>query len=201
MVKLVTKRLKTRRRTSPSKTERITHSLLHTNDNENSQQSCFDNNAGRAIDLFKWWLSCVNHTWPCGGVIEKFILNQQQFLEGRKVQSALFTFTFLKSNTCVALVSIQWKRSMLLFIYSLFEFSLCFYATVGTNGINKLVHSYPLRLLAVCFFSRNFSRDYEETLFSLKENGTRHGRGTDEKKNRLQTLLMFLKIFTPVKII
>ena len=58
------------------------------------------------------------------------------------------------------------------------------------------------RLLAVCFFfSQNFSRDYEETLFSLKENGTRHGRGTDEKKNRLQTLLMFLRIFTPVKII
>ena len=37
--------------------------------------------------------------------------------------------------------------------------------------------------------------------FSLKENGTRHGRGTHEKKNRLQPLLMFLRTFTLVKII
>ena len=29
--------------------------------------------------------------------------------------------------------------------------------------------------------ARNFSN--EETLFSLKENGTRHGRGTHKKKN------------------
>ena len=42
-------------------------------------------------------------------------------------------------------------------------------------------------------FSRNFSRDYEERLFSLKENDTRRGRGTHEKKNRPQTFLMFLR--------
>ena len=41
---------------------------------------------------------------------------------------------------------------------------------------------------------------YEERLFSLKENGMRHGFGTHEKKNRLQTLLMFLRTFTLVKI-
>ena len=39
------------------------------------------------------------------------------------------------------------------------------------------------------------------SIFSLKENGTRHGRGTHEKKNRLQPLLMFLRTFTLVKII
>ena len=50
------------------------------------------------------------------------------------------------------------------------------------------------------FLSKYFSRDYEERLFSIKENGTRHGRGTHEKKNRLQPLLMFLRIFTLVKI-
>ena len=36
--------------------------------------------------------------------------------------------------------------------------------------------------------------------FSLKENGTKHRRGAREK-NRLQTLLMFLRTSTPVKII
>ena len=50
------------------------------------------------------------------------------------------------------------------------------------------------------FLSKYFSSDYEERLFSLKENGTRHGRGTHEKKNRLQPLLVFLRIFTLVKI-
>ena len=39
------------------------------------------------------------------------------------------------------------------------------------------------------------------SIFRLKENGTRHGHGTHEKKNRLQTLLMFLRTFTLVKII
>ena len=39
------------------------------------------------------------------------------------------------------------------------------------------------------------------SIFSLKENGTRHCRGTHEKKNRLQPLLLFLKTFTLVKII
>ena len=39
------------------------------------------------------------------------------------------------------------------------------------------------------------------SIFSLKENGTRHGHGTHEKKNRLHPLLMFLRTFTLVKII
>ena len=40
------------------------------------------------------------------------------------------------------------------------------------------------------FFSRNFNRQYEGRLFSLKENGTRHGPGTHhwQKKNRLMIL-------------
>ena len=41
------------------------------------------------------------------------------------------------------------------------------------------------RLLAVCFSLEIFSSDYQETLFSLKENGTRHGRGTHEKSRLL----------------
>ena len=69
----------------------------------------------------------------------------------------------------------------------------------------KEVHGKP-RLHVDCWqsvFPSKFQQglDYEETLFSLKENGTRHGRGADETKNRLQTLLVFLRIFTPVKII
>ena len=32
------------------------------------------------------------------------------------------------------------------------------------------------------FFSQNFSRDYEERLFSLKENGTRHGCRTHTRR-------------------
>ena len=39
------------------------------------------------------------------------------------------------------------------------------------------------------------------SIFSLKENGTKHGRDTHKKKNRLQPLLMFLRTFTLVKII
>ena len=38
--------------------------------------------------------------------------------------------------------------------------------------------SATLHMLAVGFLSKYFSRDYEERLISLKENGTRHGRGT-----------------------
>ena len=51
------------------------------------------------------------------------------------------------------------------------------------------------------FFFLNFRRDYEERWLSLKENGTRNGHGTCEKKNRLQTLLTYLGTFTLVKII
>ena len=60
------------------------------------------------------------------------------------------------------------------------------------------------RLLAGCF-SLEISvgimrRDYLD-LFSQEENGMTHGPGTHEKKNRLQTLLLFLRTFTLVKII
>ena len=49
-------------------------------------------------------------------------------------------------------------------------------------------------LLVVCF-------SLEISAGIMKENGTRHRRGTQEKKNRLQALLMFLSTFTLVKII
>ena len=61
-------------------------------------------------------------------------------------------------------------------------------------------HSF-IRLLAACFSLEISAEINKETIFSPKENGTRHGSGTHEKKNRLQTLLMFLRTFTPVKII
>ena len=43
--------------------------------------------------------------------------------------------------------------------------------------------------------------DYKARHLSLKENGMRHGLGRHEKKNRLQTVLMFLRTLTLVKII
>ena len=49
-------------------------------------------------------------------------------------------------------------------------------------------------------FLSKFQQELGENI-SLKENETRHWRGTHEKKNRLQTLLMFSRTFTLVKII
>ena len=47
--------------------------------------------------------------------------------------------------------------------------SIGFYNEVETAG-------------SLFFFPRNYSRDYEERLSSLKENGTRHGRSTHETR-------------------
>ena len=45
---------------------------------------------------------------------------------------------------------------------------------------------YMTKTAGSLFFPRNFSRDYEarRVRFSLKWNGTRHGRGTHEKKKQ-----------------
>ena len=67
------------------------------------------------------------------------------------------------------------------------------------RDLRSMYVSYFLWLLAVCllFFSRNFSRDYEERLFSLKENGTRHGRGLLPHSATLgHTTLCRLVLFT-----
>ena len=46
---------------------------------------------------------------------------------------------------------------------------------ISYSRARELLLNSLVRLLAVCFSLEIFSRDYEETLFSLKENGTRHG--------------------------
>ena len=50
--------------------------------------------------------------------------------------------------------------------------------------IAKAKERYGSMAAGSLFFSRNFSRDYEERLFSVKENGTRHGRGTLENEKQ-----------------
>ena len=62
------------------------------------------------------------------------------------------------------------------------------------------IDNFLVRLLAVCF-SLEISAGIIRRLFSLKEDGTRHGHGTHKMKNRLQTLPMFFRTFTLVKII
>ena len=59
----------------------------------------------------------------------------------------------------------------------------------AVRSINDLAVQFISQTSGSLFFSRNLSRDYEERLFILKENRTRYGRGTHEKK--LQTLLKF----------
>ena len=50
------------------------------------------------------------------------------------------------------------------------------------------------RLLAVCFSLEVICGGYEARR-TAKGDGTRHGRGTREKKNKLQSLLMFSRTF------
>ena len=47
------------------------------------------------------------------------------------------------------------------------------------------------RLLAVCFSLEISAEIIRRHHLAQKENGTRQGRGMHEKKNRLQTLLIF----------
>ena len=70
--------------------------------------------------------------------------------------------------------------------------------------VNRSRSREPI-LRATAVFSVVVVVVFNSTL-TLKENGTRHGRGTHKKKNRLQTLnnsslLIFLRTFTLVKII
>ena len=139
------------------------------------------------IKLFKSWVR--NGKYDYGWAVISLDCRQSVFSKyfSRDYEERLFSLAFYSTRPyChTALLRLRWLNTLL---------SSGVWVTLRKK--NRLQADSCIRLLAGCFFqSRNFSRDYEKRLFSLKENGTGYGLGTHEKENKLQTLLMSLRTF------